>query len=116
MDLKDFDPKQTLDEIKASLLSYAGKKSPEVIQAVESYVQGAETRISDLVDYMADGGEVKFLLDRLAQEKDILLSEVLSFVVLAKGVASDAINNVQDIILQALKKVLEDVEKKMDDK
>ncbi len=109
------------DKIIAQLLLIETDNQPKLESAVQDYVANGEERFQALLEYMADididnGGEkVKFLLDRLAEEKDILTQEVLSLFVIAKGAAQSALNNVQDILLQEVKTVLEDVEKGFED-
>lgn len=98
--------KDLLTKTKTALLEIVNTDTPLVLDAVNSYVGNAETRFSDLLSHLADGGDVKFLLDRLQEEKDILTSEVLSFIVIGKGVAQNVINSIQDILLSAIAAVL----------
>lgn len=98
-----------LAETKDQLLKLAAEtvgEVPAVVEAVNSYIANAQSRMTSLLGYMAGGGDVKFLLDRLQEEKDILQSEVLSFIVISKGIAQNIINSVQDILLQFISQVL----------
>ncbi|HEY9340755.1 MAG TPA: hypothetical protein VIQ23_04190 [Hanamia sp.] len=95
-----------LAQTKSALLEIVTTDTPLVIDAVDSYISNAETRMSSLLQNLSEGGDVKFLLDRLREEKDILRTEVLSFIVIGKGVAQNVINSVQDILLQAIASVL----------
>ena len=98
--------KELLSKTKTALLGMVTTEKPLVLDAVNSYIGNAEDRFSALLSNVAEGGDVKFLLERLKEEKDILESEVLSFVVIGKGVAQDIINSIQDIILGAVAAVL----------
>lgn len=98
--------KDLLTETKNVLLGIIDVEKPQVVEAVNSYIQNAEQRMVSLLENLAQNGDVKFLLERLAEEKDILFSEVLSFVVIGKSVAQEAINAIQDILLQAIGKSL----------
>lgn len=98
--------RELLAKTKTSLLEIVTTDTPLVIEAVDGYIGNAETRFSDLLTHLAEGGDVKFLLERLKEEKDILTSEVLSFLVIGKGVAQNIINSIQDILLNAISEVL----------
>ena len=95
-----------LTETKTTLLSILTERTPQVVEAVDSYIANAQTRLTSLLSHLADGGDVRFLLDRLQEEKDILYSEILSFVVIGKGIAQDVINSVQNILLNAIGRAL----------
>lgn len=98
-----------LAETKTQLLKLATEavgEVPAVLEAVDSYIANAQSRMTSLLSNFAEGGDVKFLLDRLQEEKDILQSEVLSFIVIGKGIAQNIINSVQDILLRAIAQVL----------
>lgn len=97
---------QVLAQTEAALMSIVTNEIPEVTEAVNAYINNAKQRFTDLLSYMADGGDVKFLLDRLSDEKGILESEVLSFEVIGKQVAQTVINSIQDILIQAIRVVL----------
>jgi len=97
----------TLNAIKQSLLNTLGSTEGQVVNVAESYVLDGEDRISALLEAMSSGeSDIKFLLRRLADEKNILLGQLLSIEVIAKGVAENAINNAQAILLNAIKSVL----------
>lgn len=98
--------KTVLDETKTALLEVVTTDAPQILEAVNSYISNAQGRFADLLMYMARGGSAAFLLDRLSEEKDILHSEVLSFVVIGKSVAQNIVNHLQDILLRVVRVVL----------
>lgn len=98
--------KDLLAETKNALLNLVTNDAPQVIEAVDSYIANAEGRLTALMTSVAEGSTIDFLLARLSEEKDILESEVLSFVVIGKGIAENVINKVQDIIINAIADVL----------
>lgn len=97
----------TLGAIKTALTTTLGATEGRVIAVSLKYVTDAESRISTLLSAVA-GGEVdiRFVLKRLDDEKKILLSQLLSLEVIGKGIAEQAINNAQDILLSAIGSVL----------
>jgi hypothetical protein len=98
--------KDLLAETKNALLDLVTNDAPRVVEAVDSYIANAEGRLTALMTSVAEGSTIDFLLARLSEEKDILESEVLSFVVIGKGIAENVINKVQDIIINAIANVL----------
>lgn len=102
----NFDIKKLLADIKDVLLAAVVVDTPVIVDAVTSYVSNAESRLTSLIENMYHGGSAKFLLDRLAEEKDIMLTQLLSFEVMGKQIAQTVINNAQNIILQAVNDVL----------
>lgn len=99
-----------LNKTQVGLLKIAVDGSAEVIEAVNQYIGDAQERFANLFQHIAEGGDAKFFIERISEEKDILKSSILSFVVIGKGIAERVINSVQDIILDALAKVLSKVE------
>lgn len=95
-----------LAEAKAKLLGLVVDNTPQVTEAITSYIANAEERFSDLLSAMASGSDTKFLLDHLELEKGILETEVLSFFTIGKQVVEDVLNSLQDILLTAVKDVL----------
>lgn len=95
-----------LGEAKLKLMSLVTDNAPEVLAAINGYVANAGERFADLLDAMRTGSDAKFLLMHLQFEKGILESEVLSFIVIGKQVIQDAINGIQDLILDAVRAVL----------
>ena len=98
------------EKIIAQLLLIQTDSQPKLQIAVTDFVNNAEERYRALLEYMAEGGDTKFLIDRLKEEKDIFEQEVLSLFTIAKGAAQSALNNVQDILLQEVRVVLDDVQ------
>jgi hypothetical protein len=97
----------TLAAIKSGLLSSLGSSEALVISTAQSYIVDGEDRLAALLNAMASGdGDAKFLLRRLSDEKNILLGQFLSIEVIAKGIVQSAINNAQDILLNAIRSVL----------
>lgn len=107
----DYDIKTLKDKIIAELLLIQTENQPKLETAISDFVNNAEERYTALLEYMADHGEVKFLLDRLKDEKDIFEQEILTVFTIGKGAVQSALNNVQDILLQEVKTVIADVEK-----
>ena len=95
-----------LAQTKTALLEIVTVNTPQVIEAVDSYISNAESRMSSLLQNLAEGGDVKFLIDRLKEEKDILRTEVLSFITIGKVILQNVLNAIQDILLQAIAAVL----------
>lgn len=105
IDIKDL-AAETLKKAKEALLEMLSKDAPQVIEAVDSYIANGQDRLINLLEKVSQDGDIKFMLDRLAEEKDILYSEVLSFVVIGKQIIQDALNKVQDILLTAIGQAL----------
>lgn len=97
---------EVLNKTKRAILQLATDATPNLIKAVDAYIALAQQRFTSLMSYMANGGDTRFLLDRLAEEKDVLKSQILSFIVMGKGIAEHLINSVQDILLTAVGQVL----------
>ena len=95
-----------LTEAKLKLMDIVVDHTPEVTEAIKSYVANAEGRLSALLTAMASGSDTAFLLNHLQLEKGILESEILSFVVIGKQIVQDVLNSLQDILLTAVKDVL----------
>lgn len=103
---------KVVGEAESSLLSIVTDAGAKAREAVKSYVVNLKDRATELLSYMADDtGETSkdkltFLLARLKDEKSILESEFLSFVVMGKQVAQDAINSITTILVNAVDEVL----------
>lgn len=97
---------ELLSKTKNALLEIVNIDKPFIIEAVDTYIKNAEERFSSLLSNLSENGDISFLLARLKDEKDILESEVLSFLVIGKGAAQDIINSVQNIVLSAVAEVL----------
>lgn len=110
------DIKSTVQKVLAaaesSLLSIVTGAEPKVLEAAKGYVSNAEGRVTELLSYIADPSEetakdkLAFLVARLKDEKAILESEFLSFVVMGKQVAQDAINSITTILVAAVGEIL----------
>lgn len=97
---------EVLNKAKNAFLKIVTEDLPQVLATVNQYIEKAQKRVAALLNFMANGGSVKFLLDRLADEKDVFKSQVLSLIVIAKGLAQTLVNAFQDILLTAVGKVL----------
>lgn len=101
-----------LNNSKVALLGIVGDAEPKVIAAVATYVGNLEGRATVLLEYMAadtsedTSDKITFLIARLKDEKNILESEFLSFVVMGKQIAQDAINAITTILVTAIGEVL----------
>lgn len=95
--------KPMVDKMKSAFTSLYSTSYPQIMEAGMSYVQNAEQRFTTLVTArMSNDISAKFLMDRLAEEKDIFMSELKSFEVLGAGIAQEIINDAQKIVIDAV--------------
>ena len=91
-----FDIKKILLNIYTDITMIAVGQIPAVQFAAVSYFKSAQQTLTDLATYFINGDiSKKFLEDRLLEEKDIFLTELLSFAVITKEVAQEVVNKVQ---------------------
>lgn len=101
-----------LSKSETALFGIIGDAEPKAREAVSVYLANLPGRATVLLEYMAaDTGEsqkdkLTFLLARLKDEKNILESEFISFVIMGKQIAQDIINAVTTILVTAVQEVL----------
>lgn len=114
--MQDIDIKQVagdvLSKTKIGLLAIAVGASKEVIEAINFYISDAEERFANLFRHIAEGGDAKFFIEMMGREKNLLKSIMLSFVVIAKGIAQTVVNSLYDIIIDSVELVLTAIDKK----
>lgn len=107
-----------INEVVKNLVSAAGKEIDLIIpagiasaiSAAEQYKTNLFERGTDLLNVVADpefkGDKLAFVVARLKDEKSILETEVFSFIIIGVGVAQNAANGIQNIIIDAIQEVL----------
>lgn len=97
-----------LGATKSAFMSLISDKTPLVLGAVDNYLVNLRTRGATLLDYVANDTEddlptkLRRVASFMEDEKNILESELLSFLDIALGIAQTLINNVQNIVLTAI--------------
>lgn len=82
----------------------------EAIAAADQYKNNLFYRGTTLLNVVADpsfqGNKLAFVVARLKDEKEILKTEVFSFIIIGEGVAQNIVNSIQNIIIDAIQSVL----------
>lgn len=82
----------------------------EAIAAAEQYKNNLFDRGTALLNVVADtefqGSKLDFVISRLKDEKEILKTEVFSFIIIGEGVAQNIVNSIQNIIIDAIQSIL----------
>lgn len=94
------------EKSKDFLLNLAAGKQEQLQETVNTFLPNAVERYSALVDHVVNTNDAKFLVARLKEEKEILRSEVLTIAIQSKVVAEEAVNGIQNIIIEFIEGVI----------
>lgn len=109
-----------ISEVVKNLVSAAEKEInliippgiDSAIAAAEQYKSNLFERGTALLNVVADpdfkGDKLAFVVARLKDEKQILETEVFSFIIIGAGVAQNIVNGIQNIIISAIQAILPD--------
>lgn len=99
--------KNTAEQAKKELMIIVVSDAPLVIEAINTYIANLENRTASLLNYIINNPtDVRFVIDRVREEPDILKTEVFSFLIIGKGIVQNVVNNIQDLILSAVYAIL----------
>ncbi|GEM_PF-4772121 len=94
------DIKSILAQMKGAMALLLPFHVAGIQQTVTDYLLSSETELSNLAAYRISGDiSDKFLKDRLAEEGDIMLTQLLSFAVITKEIAQEAIDKAFGIFI-----------------
>lgn len=108
IDIKAFiDINQIIAEAKILLQQLYADDYPEVKEAAATYLEDSKQRLILLAqNRLSNEIDDKFMLERLKDEKDIFISELLSFSVIGKAIAQQAANTYIEFLTQKVTEAL----------
>lgn len=101
------------NKAKDALIALIGSNTPAVMEALNSYLENLKERTTELLAYVVDDSteegrkeKLAFVIGMLKDEKAILESEGLSFLIIGGQALQDAINSVTIILIDAIGSVI----------
>lgn len=91
-----------LSNAESYLLMMAKGGKGAVKEAVISYLKDANSRFTALMNFVVNGGDPKWFLKRLGEEKDLMRSILLSFKVMGLQIAQNIVNALSGILIESL--------------
>jgi len=101
---------ETTTAVEKELMLIITDTLPVAVEAGRNYINNLESRSVALLEIAADpsysGDKLAFCIKRWQDEKNILKSEVFSFIIIGEGVAQNIVNSIQNILINAVQTVL----------
>lgn len=103
----NIDIQAVLDLMKNSLLVFVNSKKPEVINAATGYFEQGKERLTQLAQDMLSGElSYKFGVERLKEEKENVIDQLLSIEQMVASDIQEIANKVVDIFRNAIDGVI----------